>query len=82
LPQASEEDETRPLEDWLSVRENDVFPEQFPRFLGLPAPLRDGLLQAHPEIFDADWWQSLQRRFSAGDHGDVPPYPASARLPD
>jgi len=82
LPEAREGDETRPLEDWLGVRENDVFPEQFPRFLGLPGPLRQALLKAHPEIFDADWWQSLRTRFLAGDPGDVPPYPPSARLPD
>jgi len=82
LPEASEEDETRPLEDWLSVHQNDVFPEQFPRFLGLPAALRDGLLAVHPEIFDAAWWQALQARFRAGEQVDVPPYPASARLPD
>jgi isocitrate dehydrogenase kinase/phosphatase len=82
LPEASEEDETRPLEDWLSVHQNDVFPEQFPRFLGLPAALRDGLLAVHPEIFDATWWQALQVRFRTGEQVDVPPYPASARLPD
>jgi isocitrate dehydrogenase kinase/phosphatase len=82
LPEASEEDETRPLEDWLSVHQNDVFPEQFPRFLGLPAALRDGLLEVHPEIFDAAWWQALQARFRTGEQVDVPPYPASARLPD
>jgi len=82
LPEASEEDETRPLEDWLSVHQNDVFPEQFPRFLGLPASLRDGLLEVHPEIFDAAWWQALQARFRTGEQVDVPPYPASARLPD
>jgi len=82
LPEASEEDETRPLEDWLSVHQNDVFPEQFPRFLGLPAALRDGLLKVHPEIFDAAWWQALQARFRNGEQVDVPPYPASARLPD
>lgn len=82
LPEPSVEDETRPLEDWLSVRENDVFPEQFPRFLGLPAALREQLLDAHPEIFDAGWWQQLQADFRAGDNGDVPPYPSSARLPE
>lgn len=82
LPEAPDGDETRPLEDWLGVSENDVFPEQFPRFLGLPHPLRQALLEAHPEIFDADWWQSLRMRFLAGDPGDVPPYPASARLPE
>ncbi|WP_417323582.1 bifunctional isocitrate dehydrogenase kinase/phosphatase [Dokdonella soli] len=82
LPLAREGDETRPLEDWLSLRENDVFPEQFARFLGLPDTLRDALLQVHPELFDATWWQTLRDRFAAGDYGDVPPYPASSRLPE
>jgi isocitrate dehydrogenase kinase/phosphatase len=81
VPDAREEDETRPLDEWLSVRHDDVFPELFPRFLGLPENLRDALLAAHPEIFDATWWQTLQTRIAAGDYADVPPYPASARLP-
>ena len=81
VPEAREEDETRPLDEWLSVRHDDVFPELFQRFLGLPDELRDALLAAHPEIFDATWWQSLQARIAAGDHADVPPYAPSARLP-
>jgi isocitrate dehydrogenase kinase/phosphatase len=80
LPAAREEDETRPLEDWLSVRDNDVFPEQFVHFLGLPPALRDALLAEHPEIFDADWWEALRARFVRGEPDDVPPYPAVARL--
>ncbi|MEO5559920.1 MAG: bifunctional isocitrate dehydrogenase kinase/phosphatase [Dokdonella sp.] len=82
LPDAREGDETRPLEDWLSVRENDVFPEQFPRFLGIPDALRDALLAAHPEIFDPAWWNALRERLLAGEQEDVSPYPASARLTD
>jgi isocitrate dehydrogenase kinase/phosphatase len=78
LPEAREEDETRPLEKWLSVRHDDVFPEMFAKFLGLPEALRDALLHAHPEIFDPAWWQALQARIAAGDFADIPPYPASA----
>lgn len=81
LPEAREEDETRPLEDWLYARRDDVFPALFPRFLGLQPPLREALLQAHPGIFDAGWWRGVQARLRAGGHLDVPPYPASARLP-
>lgn len=80
LPQAREEDETRPLEEWLSVRDGDVFPELFPRFLGVPGPLRDALVKAHPEIFDATWWQRIQAGLVAGAYADIAPYPASARL--
>ncbi|HEY6984573.1 MAG TPA: bifunctional isocitrate dehydrogenase kinase/phosphatase [Rhodanobacteraceae bacterium] len=80
LPEPREEDEMRPLEKWLSVRHDDVFPEMFARFLGLPDALRDALMGAHPEIFDPRWWQGLQTRLAAGDHADIPPYPASARV--
>ena len=80
VPEAREDDETRPLDEWLSVRHDDVFPELFARFLGLPDGLRADLLAAHPEIFDPAWWQALQARLAAGDWTDIPPYPASARV--
>ncbi len=80
VPPAREEDETRPLEDWLTVREGDVFPELFVRFLGVPAALRDALVERHGEIFDAGWWREVQRRLARGDYNDIPPYPQSARL--
>jgi len=80
IPKARDEDEMRPLEDWLSVGNDDVFPELFSRFLGLSANLRLLLLDAHPEIFDAGWWQDVQRRIAEGALADIPPYPQSARL--
>jgi isocitrate dehydrogenase kinase/phosphatase len=82
VPEAREEDETRPVEDWLSVSHHDVFPEMFARFLGLPDSLRDAVVETHPEVFDPAWWQALQTRLAAGDAIDVPPYPASTRVRD
>ncbi len=80
LPEPREGDETRAVEDYVSFGDNDVFPEQFPRFLGVPARLREALVQRHPEIFDADWWRSLQEGMQHGEWIDVPPYPSTARL--
>jgi isocitrate dehydrogenase kinase/phosphatase len=80
LPEAREEDETRPLEEWLTVREGDVFPEMFPRFLGVPAHLRDALVEAHGEIFDAVWWRRTQAELAEGRYLDVAPYTDLARL--
>jgi len=81
LPQVREEDETRPLEDWLYARRDDVFPALFPNFLGLSPGLRGTLLEAHPGIFEAGWWRDVQARLRGGGYLDVPPYPAAARLP-
>lgn len=80
VPPARDEDETRPLEEWLTVREGDVFPELFVRFLGVPKALRDAIVERHGEIFDAGWWREVQQRLSRGDYNDIPPYPQSARL--
>ena len=62
------------------VGPNDVFPQQFPRFLGLNDDLRAALLSRHEEIFDVRWWLQLQQRMANGERIDVPPYPASACL--
>lgn len=80
LPAVHEDDETRPLEDWLYARRDDVFPALFPNFLGLPPALRAALLAAHPGIFEAAWWRGVQACLRGGGYLDVAPYPASARL--
>lgn len=80
VPPVREEDETRPLDEWLYAARNDVFPELFPQFLGVPAALRDALRRVHGELFDPAWWRAVQQRLRAGEYLDVPPYPDSARL--
>ncbi|HEY0502418.1 MAG TPA: bifunctional isocitrate dehydrogenase kinase/phosphatase [Lysobacter sp.] len=82
VPPVREEDETRPLDEWLYAARDDVFPELFPQFLGLPATLRDALCREHGEIFDPAWWRETQARLRSGEYLDVPPYPDSARLPE
>lgn len=58
----------------------DVFPEQFPRFLGMNEAQRQALLDAHDDIFTVRWWQDLQQAFAAGQLVDVPPYSEQVRL--
>jgi isocitrate dehydrogenase kinase/phosphatase len=65
---------------WFYVADNDVFPEQFPRFLGLSADLHAALMEAHAEIFTVGWWLALQERIRAGALEDVAPYPARLRV--
>ena len=65
---------------WFYAAPNDVFPEQFPKFLGLSPPLMAALKSAHGEIFNPGWWRELQARLRDGDYPDTPPYPDAARL--
>jgi isocitrate dehydrogenase kinase/phosphatase len=80
LPQASSDDEEMHAGAWYHVDDNDVFPEQFPRFLGMRQELRDALVAEHGEIFDQRWWSGVQERVRAGGYADLPPYPQRLRL--
>ncbi|WP_411833532.1 bifunctional isocitrate dehydrogenase kinase/phosphatase [Pseudoxanthomonas mexicana] len=79
-PQPGCHEERMAAEPWFHVGPDDVFPERFRLFLGLPAPLARALEAAHGELFDPAWWRDLQARLRAGDWPDTPPYPPSLRL--
>ena len=82
VPAARNDDEEMHHGAWYHVDENDVFPEQFPRFLGMRDELREALVQAHGEIFDVRWWLEVQAAVKAGGYADLPPYPQRMRLRD
>lgn len=82
LPTARSDDEEMHHGAWFHVDENDVFPEQFPRFLGLSPAQQQALLDAHGEIFDVRWWLEVQERLRGGGYADVPPYYDDLRLPN
>lgn len=67
-------------EPWFHVGEDDVFPEQFPLFMGLGPDRLAHLKAHHGELFDADWWCDTQQQIANGQLLDVPPFKAAARL--
>lgn len=67
-------------EPWFHIGDNDVFPEQFPRFMGLSQGHLDLLASAHGELFDPAWWQEVQGRLADGGTLDVPPFGPEAGL--
>mgnify|MGYP000860845334 FL=1 len=80
LPRARTDDEEMHHGAWYYVDPADVFPEQFPQFLGLDAEQRQALLAQHGDIFDVDWWTALQAALRRDGPADVQPYPDAARL--
>ncbi|WP_028239900.1 bifunctional isocitrate dehydrogenase kinase/phosphatase [Stutzerimonas azotifigens] len=61
-------------EPWYSVGPNDVFPEEFPRFLFADAAQRRLFARLHGELYDADYWKGLQAAIREGRVIDVFPY--------
>ncbi|MED5609196.1 MULTISPECIES: bifunctional isocitrate dehydrogenase kinase/phosphatase [unclassified Pseudomonas] len=72
-PPRYEEDEMS-SEPWYSVGPMDVFPEEFPRFLFVDLKLRRLFAKLHGDLYDADYWKSLQAQIRAGKVIDVFPY--------
>jgi isocitrate dehydrogenase kinase/phosphatase len=68
-------------EPWFSVHENDIFPEEFPPFLGFRPDLLETLLGCHGDLFQAAAWRRVQTALRAGNILDIFPYSAEKRLP-
>jgi isocitrate dehydrogenase kinase/phosphatase len=80
LPAPTSYEEETAGEPWFSVHENDIFPEEFPRFLGLRPELLETLTDYHGDLFQAGAWRRVQTALRAGNILDIFPYGASKRL--
>ncbi|HET9679545.1 MAG TPA: bifunctional isocitrate dehydrogenase kinase/phosphatase [Gammaproteobacteria bacterium] len=78
-PARSEEDEFND-QPWYAIETGDVFPEQFPRFMGLKPDYLHYLKQCHGELFDYRWWREQQRAIAAGNAVMLRPYPRTQML--
>ncbi|MEE4298542.1 MAG: bifunctional isocitrate dehydrogenase kinase/phosphatase [Pseudomonadales bacterium] len=74
IPEPQTEEQELASEPWYSVAPNDVFPEEFPRFMFANPRIKKLFAELHGEIFDADYWKSLQRAIEDGQVMDVFPY--------
>jgi isocitrate dehydrogenase kinase/phosphatase len=61
LPQPTCEEEETSAEPWFHCGPNDVFPEQWLQFLGIPPALKDVFLRHHAELLTAAWWRTQQQ---------------------
>jgi isocitrate dehydrogenase kinase/phosphatase len=81
LPEADDYDEELAAEPWFAVAPEDVFPQEFKHFLGLPPALKDVFVQHHGDLLEVDFWRRIQRRLRAGELFHVAPYGEEKRLP-
>ena len=80
LPTPTSYEEEIAAEPWFSVHENDIFPEEFPRFLGFRPDLMKTLLAYHGDLFEAAAWRRVQCALLAGSILDIFPYRSDKRL--
>jgi isocitrate dehydrogenase kinase/phosphatase len=74
IPQARYPEDELAAEPWYSVAPNDVFPEEFETFLFNSNRLRSIFSENHADLFDAEYWKSVQRNIRNLIVMDVFPY--------
>lgn len=80
MPQPTTYEQEIAAEPWFSVRENDIFPEEFPNFLALPESARSRLFEHHGDLFSAEFWRGVQRKLKQGEIPEIFPYGPERRL--
>lgn len=72
-----EPDEDYPLMDHSMHRfvgPQDIFPEEFIRFLSMPSRLRSEFLKAHRDLLTAEYWRDVKSRRLNGEVAEIVPY--------
>jgi isocitrate dehydrogenase kinase/phosphatase len=80
LPQSRSYEEEIAAEPWFSVREGDIFPEEFPRFLAFPEAARAAMMKRHGDLFHPEYWRGVQEELRAGHLPEILPYANERRL--
>ena len=80
LPDAAGYDDEMASEPWFYVDDNDVFPQEFRNFIGLPDPLQEVFLRHHADLFEIDFWLRAQKAIEAGNLPHIYPYTHSCRI--
>jgi isocitrate dehydrogenase kinase/phosphatase len=80
LPPSDHDEDALAAEPWFSVNKNDIFPEEFPNFLGLSGELRREFESRHADLYTAGFWRERQAAIRAGEYSHIFPYLPEQRL--
>lgn len=79
-PKAESYEQIYASEPWYDIHKNDVFPEDFKRWMIGRADLKPHFLEYHSDLFDPEYWNSLKRRIHNGELIHAFPYPEEIRF--
>ncbi|MEX2513698.1 MAG: bifunctional isocitrate dehydrogenase kinase/phosphatase [Cyclobacteriaceae bacterium] len=67
-------------EPWYEIDKNDVFPEDFKKFMIGRTDVKAYFIQSNPELFDPYAWQNIQDQIRKGELIHAFPYPEKMRF--
>ena len=74
IPEPRDDEDIMRADDWYYVGKNDIFPEEFIKFLSMNAEQRKLFLDVHGDLLTADYWRKLKARHLSGKVSLVVPY--------
>ncbi|MEL7122551.1 MAG: bifunctional isocitrate dehydrogenase kinase/phosphatase [Bacteroidota bacterium] len=80
IPEPRDFDDEMSSEPWYSVGPNDVFPEEFLKFLIGKRTSRNFFLKYHADLLDVKFWIDRQKQLRSGELVDVFPYKKDLRF--
>ena len=80
MPTSSIPEDEMAADLWFGVGEQDIFPEEFTRFLGIRGELRDAFDYYHGDLLGVRFWQRIQDRIRSGEVIEIFPYRRFRRL--
>ena len=80
MPEPEHEEDAMRSDTWYYVGNNDIFPEEFMKFLAMEADLRRDFLSVHGDLLTAQYWRRIAEDLKSGRISLVVPY-AKPELP-
>jgi len=80
IPEARTEEEEMASQPWYTVGPSDIFPEEFRLFFSGNQRARKVFDELHSDIYEAEFWQQLQRQIASGYVEDFFPYRRKLRF--
>lgn len=80
IPAAKHPEDEMAAEPWYGVGPNDVFPEEFPKFLFNSNHLKEYFCENHADLFTVEYWQEVQENIRNDRVIDVYPYRRKRRF--
>ena len=74
IPDSDDDEDVLRSDVWFHVNKNDIFPEEFIKFLSMDQHLRALFLDVHGDLLTADYWNRVKNKLLSGDIELIIPY--------
>ena len=74
IPDSDDDEDLMRSDVWFHVNKNDIFPEEFIKFLSMDQGLRTLFLEVHGDLLTAGYWNRVKQKHLSGDIELIIPY--------